>query len=198
MTTADDILTAIRHKYPKSAIVSEVVLDDQIELALYRRQAIERAGARWAQRTEDYYTGKGHVIAEEVPDGWDSRTTQFYRRIDGLMLAGGEYTAIEIKCTRADFKRETEEKRRAWRNVTHRFIYAAPAGIIDPADLPPYAGLWEFGEDKYGQMAVTSVKRATKNKTPEPMPQQVITAMFYRAAKAEAGRVRRARRPRRR
>lgn len=198
MTTADDILTAIRHKYPKAAVVSEVVLDDQVELALYRRESIERSGSRWAQQTEAYHAARGQVIAEEVPDGWDSRTAQFYRRIDGLMLAGGEYTAIEIKCTRADFRRETEEKRRAWRNVTSRFIYAAPAGVIPVAELPPYAGLWEFGENKYGEMTVTAVKRAVKNKTPEPLPQQVITAMFYRAAKAEAGRVRRARRPRRR
>lgn len=45
----------------------------------------------------------------------------FTRRIDALMFDKHIRTAIEIKVDRADAKRESLAKVRAWRQVTHRF-----------------------------------------------------------------------------
>ena len=63
--------------------------------------------------------------------------TPVYRRIDGLMFDGGATrTAIEVKISRADFLRESEEKRRPWRKITHRFVYATPVGLLKAGGDP--------------------------------------------------------------
>ena len=98
------------------------------------------------------------------------------RRIDGLMLdGGGTRTAIEVKISRSDFLRETEEKRRPWRKITNRFIYATPAGLLKPAEIPDGCGLWEVDGN-----TVRIVKRAKSNPKPEPIPHQVLVALAYR------------------
>lgn len=196
--TADDILNAIRRKYNSAAVVSEVVLTDEHELAILRREWLDRLPPPRREREEAKLLAAGKPVAECVPDVWDSMGSKTIRRIDGLMLEGGKFTSIEIKISRADFKRDTEEKRRAWRDVTHRFVYAVPKGLLLPSEVPDYAGLWEFEPDVHWRSQITSAKRATVNKNPAPMPQQIITAMFYRAAKAELAKVGRARGARRR
>lgn len=74
------------------------------------------------------------------------------RRIDMLLVSHkrsgtkvpNERIALEIKVTRADFKRDTEEKRAAWRAVTDKFAYVAPAGMIKVEELPEGCGLIEY------------------------------------------------------
>lgn len=69
----------------------------------------------------------------------------FTRRIDALMFDKRIRTAIEIKVDRADVKRESLAKVRAWRQVTHRFFYATPAGLIDsPPIMSGSIGLVAF------------------------------------------------------
>src|SRR5690606_5615505 len=98
-------------------------------------------------------------------------------------------TAVEIKVSRADFRRETEEKRRAWRAITNRFVYAAPVGLISRDELPAGCGLWEFDPEAVGryrsQHGLTAAAKAKVNKEPRPLPQQVLTALAYRVSNYE-------------
>ena len=218
--TAEEILSAVRFAYGKAAIVSEVVVADEFEHANMRRARAEKypsdsprrlapmlgvkfesvvaSGADGVVTREDVIGhGLVQLVPDVLPDGWTMSESKLIRRIDGLMLEGGKYTAIEIKVSRADFKRDTEEKRRMWRSITHRFVYVVPKGLVDPSEVPAYAGLWEYDpSDPF--KPIKSVKRATTNKQCLPMPQQVIAAMFYRSARAEQTKTRRPRRSRRR
>ena len=70
--------------------------------------------------------------------------------------------------------------------ITHRFIYAVPAGLIDPHDMAwtpsALAGCGNRWVHDDGHVEV--VRKANINKYPEPLPNQVITALAYRG---EAG-----------
>ena len=106
-------------------------------------------------------------------------------RIDGLMFHSLQRTAIEVKVSVADFRRETHAKQRAWIRCTHRFVFAVPAGLIDAADVALefyYAGLWWVHPD--GRVEVR--RKATIQKYPEPLPQQLIQSLAYRAARVAA------------
>lgn len=76
-------------------------------------------------------------------------------------------TAIEIKVDRADAKRETLAKVRAWRQVTHRFFYATPAGLIDsPPIMSGSIGLlWVHPDGR-----IEWRKKCRLNPSPEPLP----------------------------
>ena len=106
------------------------------------------------------------------------------RRIDALMFDGPQRTAVEIKTNRQDVKRETFSKTAPFKRIAHRFVYAVPAGLIDPTDMvwAPSAlagcGIWWVHDD--GDVEV--VRRAIVNKYPEPLPNQIVTALAYRAA----------------
>lgn len=106
----------------------------------------------------------------------------FIRRIDGLMFSSLQRTAIEVKVSVPDFRRETYAKQRAWTRCTHRFVFAVPAGLIDSREvaLEFYgAGLWWVHTD--GQVEVR--RKAKVNPYPEPLPQQVVQSLAYRAAR---------------
>lgn len=112
----------------------------------------------------------------------DDRPT-YMRRIDALMFSTLQRTAIEVKVSKADFRRESHAKTRAWFNVCHRFVYACPAGVVQPEDvaLAMYpAGLWWVHDD--GRVAVQ--RKAQLNKYPEPLPQNTIQNLAYRAMRA--------------
>lgn len=101
------------------------------------------------------------------------------RRIDALMFDGPQRTAIEVKVSRADVKREVWSKVAPWMEVTHRYVYAVPAGLIEMGEVPHHAaGIWWVHDD--GRVEVR--RKAQVRKYPEPLPQQVITALAYRAA----------------
>lgn len=119
----------------------------------------------------------GAAIVHEVlldDPGWGNP-----RRIDALMFKSLDRTAIEVKVTKADYLRDVHEKRYPWQRVTHRFVYAVPAGLIDTA--PYKCGLWWVHED--GRVEI--VQKAAVNRNPEPLPQHVIQALAYRAMKMQ-------------
>ena len=182
---AKQVLSGIRKKYPKAAIVREVVLSDFGQIAIQNRYRLNlggRSAAYWAPKIE----AGGEPVADTVPEGWLPGTAIFERRIDGLMLATGQVTAIEVKISVADFRRDNDEKRRAWRDHSHRFIYATPPKLLDPLWIPEGCGLWEIDDSSRSKSgAVTVVKRATVNKTATPLPQHVVNAMFYRVSNYE-------------
>lgn len=152
---SDFILNSIRHKYPSTAIVPEISIEDYF---------LEDSGEE---------TDLGHMAGLPRPEGHS-----YIRRIDALMFDSFERTAIEIKISKADFNRDTYWKRRAWQNVTHRFIYAVPHNL--EVMSPHGCGLWKVQEDG----TITVAKKATINRTPEHLPQSVVQRLAYRAAKA--------------
>ena len=146
------ILWAIRQKYPRAAMVPEVTIED-FDLPDSGREV-----------TYDYIAGS------PPPDGH-----KYERRIDALMFESLIRTAIEVKTTVPDFRRDTYWKRRMWQRHTHRFIYAVPHDL--PVMSPHGCGLWKIHEN--GRIEV--VKKAILNKTPDPLPQTVIQRLAYRA-----------------
>lgn len=190
--TATDLLRALRRKHSRDAVVREVVLDDPFEFAVRRRAEIERArhwGEDQAAMVERRYVEQGKPIADSVPEDWDYRSSKPQRRIDALLISSTGTTAVEIKVTRADFKRDTEMKRRAWRAVTNRFVYLTPKGLVQPDEVAEGCGLWEFAPETVGpyrwQHGLTSVKRAVVNKHPDPLPFQILRALAYRVSNEE-------------
>ena len=181
---AKQVLAGIRQKYPKAAIVREVVLNDLEQLAILNRY---RMRTPWGEKHwAPLFEKSGEAIADSIPDGWDPSTAKFERRIDGLMVASGQLTAIEVKVSVADFRRDNDEKRRAWRSHSQRFVYATPPGLLKVEMIPEGCGLWEIdGSSRSKSGAVTVVKRATVNKGALPLPQHVVNAMFYRVSNYE-------------
>ena len=145
------ILNAIRRKYPDAAIVPELSIEDY---------------DLW---DEPDLQGSPRASRNRPPDH------KFMRRIDALMFESLVRTAIEIKVSKADFKRDGYWKRRMWQRVTHRFVYVVPEGLEVRA--PRGCGLWVVNE--VGALRV--VTKATINKTPEPLPQTVVQRLAYRA-----------------
>jgi hypothetical protein len=126
------------------------------------------------------------VCIQDDHDVWEEsfeKTTGVWtRRIDALMFKSLERTAIEIKTSVADAKRDTWQKVYPWKRCVHRFVYACPAGLLD---VPPYpgCGLWWVFEDGH-----VEVKRKAKvNITPEPLPQRTVQNIAYRAASCKGG-----------
>lgn len=64
------------------------------------------------------------------------------RRIDGILVLGGRRVGIEVKTSRADFKREHDAKRDPTWRACHGCVYLSPPNVIQEADLPPEWGLW--------------------------------------------------------
>lgn len=193
---AKELLAALRQKHSADAVVREVVIDDPFELAIRRRAEIENtrrwSGDEHAAKRLGRYEAEGKPVADEIPDGWDRRRSVPQRRIDALVFASTGITAVEIKVSRADFRRDTDEKRRAWRAVTNRFIYLVPTGLVTPAEVADGCGLWVFDPERFSDTnswmhGITSVKRAVVNKAPDPLPLQVTRALAYRVSNHERG-----------
>lgn len=147
------ILKAIRRHHAGAAIVPEITIEDY---------NLPDSG----EPTESMF-----MSSLGQPDGH-----KLARRIDALMFDSLIRTAIEIKVTAADFNRDTYWKRRAWQQVTHRFVYVVPHDLDVVAPHP--CGLWRV--DELGRVTVT--KKAVVSKTPDPLPQTVIQRLAYRAA----------------
>lgn len=125
------------------------------------------------------------VISDHL---WDERIAESTptRRIDALMFRSFQRTAIEVKVTLADWKRDTYRKRAPWQAVVNRFAYVVPKALHDQVagqygthDLDVWdCGVWTV--DETGKVEV--VKKAKVRPHPEPLPQQVVQALAFRAA----------------
>lgn len=135
------------------------------------------------------------AIVHEVVIGdhlWDERLAESKptRRIDALMFSSFQRTAIEIKVTLADWKRDSYRKRAPWQAIVHRFVYVVPKALYEQIGGnfgTHYLDVWDCGVwtvDEDGKVAV--VKKAKVRPHPEPLPQQVVQALAYRAAKQPA------------
>lgn len=182
-----DYYILLRNKHPKAAVLTEVTVPDEEAAAIYRSALATRS---------PYYKRKfrkeGLSFDTEIPDGYDITKAKTSRRIDYLIFEGKTVTAVEMKTSKADFRRDTEEKRQAWRKVTNRFIYLTPEGLLKPEDIPPGCGLWEV--TNLGK--IVTVKKATVTKNPEPMPASMVKYFAWRAFISEKPGPNRGRTPR--
>ena len=118
---------------------------------------------------------------------WDERLGESAptRRIDALMFRSLQRTAIEVKVSLADWKRDSYRKRAPWAAVTNRFVFAVPKSLHDQIggmygthDLDVWdCGVWTV--DDSGRVEVA--KKARVRPHPEPLPQQVVQALAFRA-----------------
>lgn len=137
------------------------------------------------QAVRNKYAQAAIVHEVVIHDGlWDERAADSKptRRIDALMFQSLERTGIEIKVSRADFARDTWQKRAPWINVTNRFVYVIPEDL-DWLGLDTYGcGVWTV--DEFGRVQI--VKKAPVRKYPEPLPQQVVQSLAYRASRVNS------------
>lgn len=167
------LITALRYKFPKAAVIPEVTIPDQ------EQQLKERTFH--AQRSRYYkkaYDKKGLTYDGSLDD-YDPSQSPF-RRIDALIFEGDKRTAVEIKISRADFKRDTLAKRSAWMRHTDRFVYLVPQGLITVDEVPEGCGLWE-----YANGVITVTKKAKINKEVQPFPEEMVKYFAWRAFVAE-------------
>lgn len=122
------------------------------------------------------YPGAAIVPEISVIDEYRDSEEAHMRRIDLLMSESLQRTAIEIKVSVPDLKRETWAKTRMWRKLCHRFVYAVPAGLCEN---PPFygSGLWWVHDN--GRIEIR--RKAVINKYPEPFPQDLVQRLMYRA-----------------
>ena len=78
--------------------------------------------------------------------------------------------AFEVKVTRGDFLREMRQPRkRAYALLySNEFYFAVPKGLIDPGELPPEAGLYEYGRYADGEPHLYCTVAAPWRDTPPP------------------------------
>lgn len=116
------------------------------------------------------------------------------RRIDFLLMRISrgsrprhERIALEVKVSRADFKRDTDEKRRAWFSVADRFAYVAPVGLIAVDELPLGCGLLEYEPNAIFTSDRLKWKKVAPKKPepPTPFDTQFFAYLFGRASRAE-------------
>lgn len=90
----------------------------------------------------------------------------------GLLLHG-----FEIKVDRADWKRELNDPRKAEEIQAYcdRWWIVVPAGLIDPAELPPTWGLYEISAGRKGKIAVPAPEL-----TPKPLTKTFFAALLRR------------------
>ena len=143
--------------------------------------------------------------------GWEDWTPEAReqskaRTIDVLLIhnwashkPSHEVIAVEVKVSRADFFRDTAEKRGPWQALAHRFAYAVPEGLITPEEVPEGCWLLEVSEHpcspedgsphtkhRYNPRRVhwhPAVKGTLV--TPEPFPQPLTVYLARRASRIE-------------
>jgi hypothetical protein len=156
-------------------------------------QAIERALVRKYLVDQNGWGLLREVSIDDLIQPKTGRKTSL-RRIDYLLMRISrrsqprhERIALEVKVTRADFKRDTDEKRAAWFGVSDRFAYVTPVGMIRPEELPAGCGLMEYNPEATFASDVLKWKVVApkKSEPPTPFDTQFFAYLFGRASRAE-------------
>lgn len=100
------------------------------------------------------------------------------RRVDFWTLAPTasqkfRSTSYEVKVSRADFNRDTEQKQSAALRISDRFWYVTPPGLVGKHELPDWAGLTEWDGDKRFSIK----RRAPKLEKQEPSWDLIVSLM---------------------
>jgi len=128
-----------------------------------------------------HYAAPAWALIEQVGNGTGYRAD---RHIDALAMGlwpsrGLEIHGIEIKISRSDWKRELlkPDKAEPIAERCHRFFVAAPAGLLDPTELPPAWGLLEVGKD-----GKVRTPKAADRLEPKPLDYLFLAAILRRVA----------------
>lgn len=79
-------------------------------------------------------------------------------------------SAYEIKISRADFNRDSEQKQDAALKFSDRFWYVAPPGVID--EIPAWAGLMTWDGERF-----SVVKKAPKREKAAPSWEVIVSIL---------------------
>ena len=155
-----------------------------IERAIFRKYLVDQSG--WGVLRE--------VSIDDLDQGKSNKRRPSLRRIDFLLMRISrrsqprhERITLEVKVSRADFKRDTDEKRAAWFAVSDRFAYVAPAGMIEPNELPKGCGLMEYNPEAiiWSDELKWKVIAPRKAEPAQPFDTQFFAYLFGRASRAE-------------
>ncbi|NTJ63787.1 MmcB family DNA repair protein [Agrobacterium rhizogenes] len=99
------------------------------------------------------------------------------RRIDFWTLEpaasqGFRACSYEIKISRSDFKRDSDEKQSGALMFADRFWYVTPPGLLRKDELPPWAGLQEWDGTKFA-----IIRRAPKLQKAEPTWELLVSIL---------------------
>ena len=123
------------------------------------------------------------------PEGWNERTIDLLAVRCWSSGKGHQRIAFEVKTSRPDYRNETDTKRAPAEVSAHLCSYAAPAGIIEPATLPPGWGLVEVFEERAHRRHALGFRAAwvvrPKLRTPTCDLDYLVSAGFRRASRAE-------------
>lgn len=151
----------------------------------------------WAPHTE---------VSDAMPDRGRDRPGgcpspyAMARRIDMLAIRQAptpgrplERLAIEVKVSRRDFRADLRnpDKQASWRELSELHAYAAPAGLIDPDEVPDDSGLLvatRLADHPFAPARIQWAKRPPLNPEPALMPEWLVMRLLYRGAWAEAHR----------
>lgn len=102
------------------------------------------------------------IWASELPFGYGVSRIDFWT-LEPTPSAGFRATSYEIKVSRSDFSRDTEEKQKDALSFSDRFWYVTPKSLLRKEEIPTWAGLLEFDGSSF-----CVVKRAPKHDKTEP------------------------------
>lgn len=110
------------------------------------------------------------VLAPYTPAGWWE--CDVYE-----VTAAGYWREYEVKVSRGDFVRDARKVKRPWKGQPEtkhgllavgsprgpsRFSFVTPAGLVEPGELPEWAGLVEAHQSKYGRVHLVTVVEAPR------------------------------------
>lgn len=96
---------------------------------------------------------------------------------------------VEVKISKADFKKDFEKKEKHRRYADksfvikpNRFMYACPNGLIDVSEVPEYAGLIYIGTHYYNSKIIKNPPLLHKQKPLENLKfvKDLLTKYYYR------------------
>jgi len=90
-----------------------------------------------------YAANEDKICCEELELLNGSRRVDFWT-LDVTASARFRAVSYEIKISIQDFKRDTEAKQARALEISDRFFYVAPKGLLSKAVIPDWAGLMEF------------------------------------------------------
>lgn len=88
------------------------------------------------------------IWATEVPFRGSTTRIDFWT-LEPTASAGFRATSYEIKVSRQDFKRDSEDKQAGALRHSDRFFYATPPGLLNRQEVPPWAGLIEWNGETW-------------------------------------------------
>lgn len=163
----------------KAAATEKRLLD-----ALYRQYQQGRLGAAVIRHVPLGLAYKQKGFRADQRNGAENTI----RYIDALVLFKDKAWAVEVKVSKADLKRELETpaKSALWRAHTNAFYFLVPPEMVEHAleVIPKGSGILTLTLDGTG---TEIVRRATTNRAPEPLPDEMWRRLGARLGQLQSG-----------